>query len=141
VAIWNRHTDSADNLANLLFFDGFSRDELERVAHLGRLLDFPAGTLVIDQGSVGQECYLIVAGAASVYMGRDFIAGLEAGSMVGEMALVDHRPRRATVVATTPLRVLAFDTRAFRTLLEEMPRASDRIMRLLYARLERNESR
>ena len=35
------------------------------------------------------------------------------GEAVGEMALIDHRPRSATVVAESPMTLLAFDTKAF----------------------------
>jgi CRP-like cAMP-binding protein len=61
--------------------------------------------------------------------------------MVGEMALVDHRPRSATVVAETPMRLLGFDTKAFRSLLDEMPKASQRVMSLLNARAQENRDR
>jgi CRP-like cAMP-binding protein len=139
VAFWQKHSGSAEYLAGLSFFEGFSPEELRRVAALGREVEFPAGTVMIDQGSVGQECYVIVAGSASVNIAGEHIATLDAGSLAGEMALVDHRPRRATVVASTALNALSFDTKAFRTLLDEMPKASDRVMRMLYARLEINE--
>ena len=56
--------------------------------------------------------------------------------MVGEMALVDHRPRRASVIADTDMRLLRFDARHFRQLLDEMPKASERVMRLLTERLK-----
>ena len=51
------------------------------------------------------------------------------------MALVDHRPRSATVVADTPMRLLAFDAAAFRSLLGEMPKAEERVLTLLADRL------
>jgi CRP-like cAMP-binding protein len=140
VAFWQKHTGSVEYLAGLSFFDGFAPEELRRVAALGHEVEFPSGAVMIDQGSVGQVCYVLVAGSASVYIAGEHVATLEAGSLVGEMALVDHRPRRATVVASTPLKALSFDTKAFRTLLDEMPKASDRVMRMLYTRLEVNEA-
>jgi CRP-like cAMP-binding protein len=56
--------------------------------------------------------------------------------MVGEMALIDHRPRTATVVADGDMKLLRFKTRAFRTLLDEMPKASERVMTMLRARMQ-----
>jgi CRP-like cAMP-binding protein len=58
--------------------------------------------------------------------------------MVGEMALVDHHPRTASVVAETPMRLLGFDTKAFKKLLTDMPKAHDRVMALLSARMRDN---
>jgi CRP-like cAMP-binding protein len=60
--------------------------------------------------------------------------------MVGEMALVDHRPRTASVFAETDMRLLRFDARHFRQLLDEMPKASERVMRMLHERLQRPSS-
>ena len=55
--------------------------------------------------------------------------------MLGEMALVDHRPRSATVVGDTDLDLLRFDSTAFGKVLEEMPKASERVMTLLRTRM------
>lgn len=129
--------ESADWLADVSFFDGFTKDQLRRVADLSKEVEVPAGTVIIDQGDAGTECFVIVEGDASVYVANDHVATLHAGSMVGEMALVDHRPRTASVVADTPLKLLRFDAQQFRTLLEEMPKASERVMSLLTARLRK----
>ena len=99
----------------------------------------PAGTwiVVVDQGDPGTECFVIVDGTASVYVRGEFVASSGPGSMVGEMALVDHRPRTATVVADTDLDLLRFDSHAFTKLLDEMPKASEHILTGLRARLDR----
>jgi CRP-like cAMP-binding protein len=139
MAFWRKQGGSTEYLQRLSFFEGFDAEELARVAQLGREVEFSPNTVIIDQGSVGQVCFVLVEGSASVYISGEHVATLEAGSLVGEMALVDHRPRRATVVSSSPLKTLAFDTAAFRALLQEMPRAADRVMRMLYARLAVNE--
>jgi CRP-like cAMP-binding protein len=81
---------------------------------------------------------LVLEGRLAVYVRGEYVASVGAGSMVGEMALVDHRPRTASVVAETAARLLAFRTKEFRQLLDEMPRASERILAELQARLDRN---
>lgn len=119
------------------FFEGFSDDEVARVAQLADEVVAEKGAVLIDQGRVGLECFVILEGQAGVYYGDEHVATLEAGSMVGEMALIEHRPRNATVVAETDMRLIAFDTKAFKTLLEEMPKAHDRVMETLAARLKK----
>lgn len=130
--------ESTEWLAGVAFFDGFSDDELVRVAQLGSEVDAAAGTVVMDQGDPGTECFVLVSGTASVYVRGEHVASMGPGSMVGEMALVDHRPRTATVVADTDLQLLRFDSKAFRTLLDEMPTASERVLTLLAERLARD---
>lgn len=129
-----KSSDGAEKLNGVAFFEGFSPDELQRVAELAEDVEAEQGATLIDQGRVGLECYVILEGTAAVYLGDEYIATLDAGSIVGEMALVDHRPRSATVVAETPLKLIAFDTKAFKKLLEEMPKAHDRVMELLSTR-------
>lgn len=132
--------DGAEKLRGVTFFDGFSDDELQRVAELADDVEAETGAVLVDQGRVGQECYVILDGQAGVYASGEHIATVGPGMMVGEMALVEHRPRNATVVAETPMHLLAFDTRHFKQLLSEMPKANDRVMELLAARLQENRS-
>jgi CRP/FNR family transcriptional regulator, cyclic AMP receptor protein len=131
----SKPADRARLLGEVPFFEGFSDDDLRRVVALSDEVTAEAGSVLIDQGDTGTHCYLIVEGMANVYVRGEFVASVGSGSMVGEMALVDHRPRTATVVAATDLRLLRFDSAAFRTLLDEMPKASERVMLQLQARL------
>lgn len=130
--------DRAALLADVEFFEGFSEDDLLRVVELGDELDLAAGSVLVDQGDPGTSCYVILSGTASVYVRGEYVASSGPGSMVGEIALVDRRPRTATVVADTDLELIRFDSAAFRTLLDEMPKASERVMTVLRARLERS---
>jgi CRP-like cAMP-binding protein len=138
MAFWKRPDEGADWLAGVAFFEGFSSQDLQRVAALSTEVEAPAGTVLIDQGDTGVECFVIVEGRASVYIANAHVATLGPGSMVGEMALVDHRPRSASVIAETDMRLLRFDSRHFRRLLAEMPKAEERVMALLTARLRTN---
>ena len=130
--------NGAARLRGLAFFEGFSDADLDRVAQLADDVEIEAGELLIDQGRVGQECYVIESGQAEVFVGEEHLVTVGPGSMVGEMALVDRRPRTATVVATTPMALLAFDTKAFQKLLSEMPKAEERVHALLATRLKAN---
>jgi CRP-like cAMP-binding protein len=124
-----------DKLRGVSFFEGFSDEELQKVADLAEDVEVDEGGLLIDQGRVGQECFVILEGRAGVYAGNEHIATLEPGAMVGEMALVDHRPRTASVVAETPMKLISLDAKAFKELLETMPKVHDRVMETLSSRL------
>jgi len=137
MSLFRKPAERAEMLTEVPFFDGFGSDEILRVVELSDEVLIPAGSVVVDQGDPGTDCYVILDGTASVYVRGDHVASSGPGSMVGEMALVDHRPRTATVVADTDLDLLRFNSEAFRKLLEEMPKASERIMTALQARLNR----
>lgn len=133
--------DGAARLRGLAFFEGFSDDDLARVAELADRVEVEAGTCIIDQGRVGLECFVVERGEVGVYVADEHIVSLGEGSMIGEMALVDRRPRTASVVAETDVDLLAFDTSAFRKLLSEMPMAEERVLAMLAARLRANDAR
>ena len=127
--------DAASHLAGVSFFEGFSAEQLRRVAALAEEVEAEAGAELMGQGRPGQEAYVIVDGRAGVYIGGNQKAELGPGEVVGEMALIDHRPRTADVRALTPMKLLAFNAERFRRLLDEMPQANIRIMEKLVERL------
>lgn len=134
----SKHADRAELLEGVPFFEGFSDEDLQRVIELSDEVTVASGSVLVDQGDPGTHCYVVLEGTASVYVRGAFVAESGPGSMIGEMALVDHRPRTATVVADTDLRLLRFDSKAFRRLLDEMPKASERVMTLLRTRLQQS---
>ncbi len=133
--------EAAERLRDVAFFEGFTDQDLARVASLADEVEAEEGAELTDQGRPGLECFVILDGRASVLVAEEHVATLEKGSMVGEMALIDHRPRSATVIAETPMTLLAFDTKAFSKMLDEMPAARQKVMVLLNDRLRDNRER
>jgi CRP-like cAMP-binding protein len=123
-----------DDLRHIALFARMSNADLEEVAELGEPVDAEAGALLMDQGDVGVECFLVLEGEAGVMVAGEHVATIGPGSVVGEMALIGHRPRNASVVAQSPMRLLAFNIVAFKRLLEDMPVARDYIYQLLQER-------
>lgn len=128
-------------LAGVGFFDGFSPDQLAEAAELGEKVDAEIGAELTDQGRYGDVAFVIVDGRANVSMNGEYVATVGPGSMVGEMALVERRPRNATVVAETAMTLVAFGAEEFRALLDRSPAAKERVMALLDARSRANAER
>jgi len=126
-----------DDLRHLALFAKLDNADLHRVAELGEPVEAEAGAHLIEQGDVGTECFLVLEGEAGVFSGDDHVATIGPGSIVGEMALIGHRPRNASVVAQTPMRLLAFDIAAFNRLLDDMPQAKQFVYDTLEARAPR----
>jgi CRP/FNR family transcriptional regulator, cyclic AMP receptor protein len=112
-----------------------------RVAEIGEPVDAEPGAILMDQGDVGTECFFVIDGSAAVHAGGQHIATIGRGSIVGEMALIGHKPRNASVVAETPMRLLSFNIAAFKRLLAEMPGTHDVVTKVLEARAEENRNR
>lgn len=128
-------------LSGVGFFKGFTESELEAVASLGERKDVDAGTELIDQGRVGDVCYVIVSGNAAVHIRGEFVTTVGPGTMIGEMALVEHRPRNATVTAETDMTLVSYGTAEFSKLLAKSPTTEERVMSMLRDRLEANRAR
>ncbi len=128
-------------LSGVTLFEGFSGEQVEQVAQLGERVDASAGAEIADQGRVGAECWVIVDGTARVVMNGEYVASVGAGSMIGEMALLEHRPRNAAIVAETDMVLVSFDIEGFNAILDANPVAKDRISSILTDRLSDNISR
>ena len=107
--------------------EGCTRKELARVDRLGAQLDLGPGVALTRQGDPGRECFLIERGVAVATRGDRRIGTIGAGSVVGELALLDRTPRRATVVTNTPTRVLVLTAAEFEQLLAIAPCIDARI--------------
>lgn len=134
-------TVDPDALASTALFREQSPEDLARIAKLAVRREIAAGETFIEQGRFGTECFVIAEGSANVYIGGDYVTTLPAGAAVGEMALLERRPRSATVIAETPMVVAEFGVTEFRKMLEEHPTANLRIMEVLNTRLGENADR
>jgi CRP/FNR family cyclic AMP-dependent transcriptional regulator len=134
----SKNEGTVDDLRHIALFARMSEAELARFAALGEPVDAEAGAVIIDQGDVGVECFLVLEGDAGILSGGQHVATIGPGSVVGEMALIGHKPRNASVVAQTAMRLLSFDIPRFKKLLDEMPVAQKYIYDLLEARAKEN---
>jgi CRP/FNR family cyclic AMP-dependent transcriptional regulator len=93
-------------LATVPLFGDLSARELTEVLGAGKDIEFPAGRMIVEEGSIGTDFYLILSGDATVSKGGRVIRRLRPGDFFGEISLLDGGPRSATVVAEG--HVLAF---------------------------------
>ena len=87
----------------------------ERVSFLSAADDrgYEPGAVLMQEGSPGDEFFVLVDGKCAIRKGEQEIATAGAGSPLGDMALVSRKPRTATVVAVTPSRAIVVSREAF----------------------------
>jgi len=127
-------------LARVPLFEGLSKKHLERVARLATRLDAGAGKVLIQEGATGHEFIIVLDGEIEIRRGDEVVTKRGAGEFIGEIALMEHRPRTATVVATTPVALEVIDARSFRGLLDEEPEIAEKIRAASKERLAQLES-
>jgi CRP/FNR family transcriptional regulator, cyclic AMP receptor protein len=116
-----------------------SRKELGEVAGIADEIDLREGKELTKQGKPGREFFILVEGTADVKRGNRRVNRLGPGDFFGEISLIRHTPRTATVVATSPVRTLVITERSFQTLLEHQPGIQNKVMSALAARLAPDE--
>jgi CRP-like cAMP-binding protein len=93
-------------LTAIPIFSELSPDEARRLAAFATETSVPDGQVLIREGDYSVELIAIEEGTADVLQGGKKIASLQTGDLIGEMGLLEHRPRNADVVATSPMRLL-----------------------------------
>lgn len=104
-------------------------------------LDLPAGKILCEQGAIGREAFIILEGTAEVRRNNRKVATLGPGACVGELALLDHGLRTATVVAATDLKVLVLGVREFASLVDDVPPIAHKLMKALASRIRELDSK
>jgi CRP-like cAMP-binding protein len=90
-------------------------------------VDAPEGTELVRQGDFAYEFFVIEEGTAEVVRDGRRVAELGPGDFLGEMGIVGHTVRNATVVTTSPARVIVMSEQALRSMRASNPTIADRI--------------
>lgn len=127
-----------DHLEGVPLFAGLDADELDAVARTATELDFPAGAVLVHEGTVAHEMYVVLDGTLEVTRGGTHVAEIGPGGFAGEMALLTRSHRNSTVLAKSDARVLHIDGRGFTALLEDVPRIAVKMLPIVARRVTEN---
>ena len=116
-------------------FANCSKKELAEIGAIADEIDLREGKELTRQGAPGREFFVLIEGTADVIKDGEKVNTLQGGDFFGEIALVHHAPRTATVTATSPVRTLVISERNFKRLLEESPEIQRKVMVALAERL------
>ena len=136
-----RRADKVEAIRKVPLFSTLSKRELDLLAKSADEIQVPADRVLVRQGENARELIVIVDGTARVERSGHVIAHQGPGDFIGEMGLVDGRPRSATVKTDTPCTLLVIESRSFWLLLEQMPQLSRKIMATLSERVRALETR
>jgi CRP-like cAMP-binding protein len=133
----------ADRLAQLHAVDFLAPLDADTLAALlgdTHTMRYPAGACIVSELESGADVYVVLAGAAEVYVeprrgDRKILRTLGPGSAFGEMSSLTGGLRSATVRATEPVEVLVIPDAAFDRLRERRPEVAIALMRTLARRL------
>ena len=131
----DRHAYIDERLAEIPLFEGLSKKELSHISSLATRLELPAGKALTKEGQQGYEFIIVLEGEVEVRQHGQVIAKRGAGDYFGEIALLDDRPRTATVIAKTPVAIEVINRQEFSGMLAEVPELGGKLMSTMAQRL------
>jgi CRP/FNR family cyclic AMP-dependent transcriptional regulator len=120
--------DSKEQLIRSVpLFAELSKEELKEVVRLVDEVDVDAGRVLIEEGATGGECFVVVEGRVEVRRDGEPIAEAGPGDVLGELALLDRKPRNASAVAVEPTRLLVLARTEFHSLMNHQPAVRSKV--------------
>ena len=132
-------SSTAELLARVPLFKGLGDQDLQLLAEATRVVNFTAGETIVEIGEPGRSLYLVTEGQVLVlYPARtaEFeLARLGPGEFFGEMALLNEKPRSATVRSVGDVSALVLDKTEFRSLVLDRPHVALELLEALSVRI------
>jgi CRP/FNR family transcriptional regulator, cyclic AMP receptor protein len=132
--------DKREILRDHPIFGGLGPDLLDRLSSHAIRHTVRRGTSIFMRGDPGTSLFAVCSGTVKISVpssgGRDALFNLiKEGSVFGEIALLDGRPRTADAIAITDCDLLVIERRDFTPLLHERPELALKLIELLCGRL------
>lgn len=102
---------------------------------------FPAGQTIFQEGQAGDVMYVVVEGEVDILVHGTLLDSVGPGGLLGEMALIENKPRSATAVAKTDSKLVAVSEKRFTFLVQQTPHFALQVMRVMADRLRRMDMR
>lgn len=127
------------HLHSIPLFAGLAPSRLRAIAERAVMQEFPEGEAIFEEGSEGDQLYLVLTGRVSVEKrserGPVALASLGPSSVFGEMAIFERAPRSATARAAAATRLLSLSRRDMARIGRENPDVYEAFLRVLSGRL------
>jgi CRP-like cAMP-binding protein len=130
-----------DLLRNVGLFSTLDEKDLQSLANEFSERRFAAGDKIALEGESGLMFFVVESGELSVEVHGQEVAAIGAGGSFGEIALIDRRPRTATVTATTDVKAYGLPVFVFRPFVESRPQVAWKLLEAMADRVVVAESR
>ncbi|MDX1687245.1 MAG: ATP-binding protein [Candidatus Promineifilaceae bacterium] len=134
----------SDFFRKIPLFSQLDADDMKRLCSLAQEVQLAAGEELFAEGSLGERAYIVEDGQVEVLKVSNRrevkVATVERGEVVGELALLENRPRSATVRARTDALLWAIDKEQLLDLLRTSPSAAETMFFTVLDRWRHTES-
>jgi CRP-like cAMP-binding protein len=105
--------------------------------NIGDPESYNAGDTIFKEGEQGNEMFVITEGEVDILIKDTVIETIGLAMPLGEMALIDGRPRSATAVAKTDCLLVRLDEDKFKYLVQQTPYFALQVMRIMVDRFRK----
>ena len=105
--------------------------DVDRLSEVATEIELEAGAALTAEGEFGHALYIVESGTADVHRDGEVVGSVGPGDVVGEIAVLSSGRRTATVVATSPMRLIALFKRDVWVLERNAPVVAERLRGLL----------
>jgi len=113
---------------------------LEFFRHQLDVLTIPAGQALFKEGEQGNFMYVLTSGTAEIIIHNRVMETAVAGTIVGEMGIIDDSARSASVIAKSDCTFLPIERERFNFLVQQKPEFALHVMKVLTVRLRRTDA-
>jgi len=133
------------DLKGLRFFLDLTDEEIERIVHGCKLMEYQPSTSILKEGKQDRRClYIIFSGQFNIVkalseMGNKIVGSISDGEVFGEQSFLDDYPASFSVITTNQAKVLELEEKAFREIMQQNPRLAnklyDKLIHVMSARI------
>ncbi len=123
-------------IATVPLFAELADGDIDRLAEAATELELEPGAPLTAEGEFGHALFVVESGTAEVLQDGMVIGSIGPGDVVGEIAVLASGRRTATVVATSPMRLIALFKRDVWVLERNAPAVAERLRELLAQHLD-----
>ena len=134
-------TEIERRLRQVPLFSAMTEPAIRAIAELVEPEAFAPGATLIEEGQPGDAFLVVTAGTAEVRRGGSALRQVGAGDFLGEISLIDGKPRTATVTATSPVAALILRRDAFLGLVDRFPSVRLGVLMALTERIRADAKR
>jgi CRP-like cAMP-binding protein len=127
-------------LSQAKLFQGLPDAEVRAIEKQMKTVKHPAGHEIVLLGEGGVGFMVITDGTVTVETGAGRTRKLGPGDSFGEMALLDHEGRSATITANSEVTMATIPEWNFKPFLKEHPEVAYRLLQTLSQRIRQAES-
>lgn len=108
--MWYEHAMDPDNLRAVPLFSTMEEPDLKKIATFASEDSVPAGATLMREGDYSNEMVAIESGTADVIQEGETVAALGPGDVFGEIGVLERGLRNASIVASSPMRLIRLST-------------------------------